>query len=165
MALLKVGYSLWTTYMPPDYPAILYATTIQIHIADVLTTAFFRRSAAPLFDPYGDGWERQQFSQRHFDDSASMDVYYPGWCGAMPPRPRPLLGSTSTATGKLPAVVLPAGTASSQLIDEIVRLRAENTALTSSSSWRIIAPLRRSCPTCGVLKFAQSTERTRISMR
>jgi hypothetical protein len=51
------------------------------------------------------------------------------------------LGSASTATGKLPAVVLPAGTAS-ELLDEIVRLRAENAALTSSSSWRITAPLR-----------------------
>jgi Methyltransferase domain len=116
---------------------VLRDDRMWIHIEDVLTTAFFRRSEAPLFDPYGDGWWLQQFNQRHCDDSASIDVCCPGWRDAMPPPPGPLLGSASAATGKLPA-----GAVSGELLDEIVRLRAENAALTSSSSWRITAPLR-----------------------
>ena len=30
------------------------------------TTAFFRRTAAPLFDPLQDGWEHQRYNQRRF---------------------------------------------------------------------------------------------------
>jgi predicted O-methyltransferase YrrM len=32
----------------------------------VENTAFFRRSDAPTFDPYGDGWEYQNFNKSHF---------------------------------------------------------------------------------------------------
>src|SRR5262249_38790988 len=59
------------------------------HVKDVLTTAFFRRTDAPMFDPCGDGWERQQFNQRHFRDDAAMDIYCPGWRESMPLRPGP----------------------------------------------------------------------------
>ena len=72
---------------------VLRDEKMWVHVDEVLTTAFFQRSDAPLFDPYGDGWERQQFNQRHFEDSASMDLYCPGWRDAMPPPPGPLLGS------------------------------------------------------------------------
>jgi hypothetical protein len=110
------------------------------HIEDILTTAFFQRTDAPIFDPYGDGWERQQFNQRHFSDDASMDIYCPGWRETMPPPPGPLLGPSSTVG------CFGASTASVQSSDavhaEIVRLRAENAALRASTSWRITAPLR-----------------------
>ncbi len=32
----------------------------------VRTTAFFRRTKAPLFPPYGDGWWEQGYNQRHW---------------------------------------------------------------------------------------------------
>jgi len=71
---------------------VLRDDKMWLHVEDVLTTAFFQRSEAPLFDPYGDGWERQQFNQRHFEDSKSMDLYSPGWRDTMSPPPGPLLG-------------------------------------------------------------------------
>ena len=110
------------------------------HVEDVLTTAFFRRTDAPLFDPYGDGWERQQFNQRHFQDDASMDIYCPGWREAMPAPPGPLLGAVSNANyeGAAAAPVR----ASEALHAEIARLQAENAAMRASTSWRITAPLR-----------------------
>ncbi len=110
------------------------------HMEDVMTTAFFQRTDAPMFDPFGDGWERQQFNQRHFDDSASMDIYCPGWRDSMPPPPGPLLGAASAAEAEgTPSA--PVG-ANEALHAEIARLRSENAALTSSTSWRITAPLR-----------------------
>jgi hypothetical protein len=36
------------------------------HISNVGTTAFFRRTAAPLFDPLGDGWWLQKYNSRRF---------------------------------------------------------------------------------------------------
>jgi predicted O-methyltransferase YrrM len=41
----------------------------------VESTAFFRRTAAPLFDPYGDGWWLQQFNTSRFpvDFAASLN--------------------------------------------------------------------------------------------
>jgi hypothetical protein len=106
------------------------------HIEDVLTTAFFRRTDAPMLDPYGDGWERQQFNQRHFSDETSMDIYCPGWREAMPPAPGLLLGAASDA---LHAEIERRPDA---LHTEIERLRAENAALKASRSWRVTAPLR-----------------------
>ncbi len=100
------------------------------HLEDVLTTAFFQRTDAAMFDPFGDGWERQQFNQRHFQDAESMDTYCPGWRESMPPPPGPLLAAA------------PIGEAESALHAEIVRLRSENAALKASTSWRITAPLR-----------------------
>lgn len=110
---------------------VLCDDKMWIHIEDVLTTAFFQRSDAPLFDPYGDGWERQQFNQRHFEDKANMDIYSPGWREAMPaPPPGPLLGTAKTIVS------------SNETHKEIIRLQNENQALKSSTSWRITAPLR-----------------------
>lgn len=103
------------------------------HVEDVLTTAFFQRTDAPVFDPFGDGWERQQFNQRHFAQPEVMDTYAPGWRDTMPPPPAPLLGQGSTA---MPAQAVDAQQA------EIARLRMENEALRASTSWRITAPLR-----------------------
>ena len=36
------------------------------HIGDVMTTAFFRRTSAPLFDQYGDGWWLQNYNKKRF---------------------------------------------------------------------------------------------------
>lgn len=101
------------------------------HLEDVATTAFFEWTEAPLFDPFGDGWERQQFNQRHFADPTTMDQYAPGWRAAMPTAPAPLLGAAA------PAVAPP-----SAAEPELARLRAEIAALNVSTSWRLTAPLR-----------------------
>jgi hypothetical protein len=110
------------------------------HIEDVLTTAFFQRTDTPLFDPYGDGWERQQFNQRHFRDHVSMDIYCPGWREAMPAPPGSLLSAVSTAEHE--GVAAGSVFANEALHAEIARLRTENAALKRSTSWRITAPLR-----------------------
>jgi hypothetical protein len=110
-----------------------------VHIEDVLTTAFFRRSEEPMFDPHGDGWQTQQFNQRHFQDPASMDIYCSGWRERMPPPPGPILGGgfAPVITG---SPVL--STETNVLHTEIARLKSENAGLRSSTSWRITAPLR-----------------------
>lgn len=115
---------------------VLRDDKMWIHVEDVLTTAFFQRSDAPLFDPCGDGWERQQFNQRHFADSASMDTYVPGWRDAMPPSPGPLLGASATADVPLTATV------SNGVDRELADLQTQIAALQSSTSWRITTPLR-----------------------
>ncbi len=40
------------------------------HVGNVATTAFFRRTVSPLFDPTGDGWWLQQYNVKRFPDSA-----------------------------------------------------------------------------------------------
>lgn len=109
------------------------------HVEDVLTTAFFVRTQSPLFDPFGDGWERQQFNQRHFADSSAMDEYSPGWRDAMPASPGDLLGSGS-------AVWQARSESTTSVLDnaqaEIEHLRRENASLKASTSWRVTAPLR-----------------------
>jgi hypothetical protein len=110
------------------------------HIEDTLTTAFFQRTDAPTFDPYGDGWERQQFNQRHFPDAMSMDTYCPSWRETMPAPPGPLLGSASIAGHAGASATVDQVTDAVRA--ETARLRAENVALISSTSWRITAPLR-----------------------
>ena len=112
------------------------------HIEDVLTTAFFRRTDAPMFDPSGDGWERQQFNQRHFRDDALMDSYCPGWREAMPPPPGLLLGAASDAIHAEIERLRAENATLDTLHTEIEGLRAENAALRASRSWRITAPLR-----------------------
>ncbi len=110
------------------------------HLEDVLTTAFFQRTDEPVFDPHGDGWETQQFNQRHFPDKSLLDQYCAGWRERMPPAPGALLGAESepaTASGE-PVQYSNADT----LQAEIERLRLENVALKASTSWRITAPLR-----------------------
>ncbi len=107
------------------------------HVEDVLTTAFFRRTDAPMFDPYGDGWDKQQFNQRHFRDHASMDTYCPGWREAMPPSPGLLLGAVPDEEATAALIK-----ASDALRAENDHLRAENAALKASRSWRMTAPLR-----------------------
>jgi hypothetical protein len=40
-------------------------------MGNVSTTAFFRRTTAPLFDPYGDGWWLQKYNTKRFDKLAA----------------------------------------------------------------------------------------------
>jgi hypothetical protein len=121
---------------------VLRDDRMWVHVEDVLTTAFFQRSEAPLFDPHGDGWEKQQFNQRQFEDSAAMDVYCPGWREAMPPSPGALLGSASSTLGDRPTAGGSLVPSRDGVTDEVARLRAENAALRTSTSWRITAPIR-----------------------
>jgi hypothetical protein len=119
---------------------VLRDDAMWTHLEDVLTTAFFQRTDAPLFDPFGDGWERQRFNQRHFQDTSLLDTYAAGWREAMTPPPGPLLGQDPghvAASGTVPAA-----SAAEALHVEIAHLRAENDALRGSTSWRLTAPLR-----------------------
>ena len=43
------------------------------HLGNVMTTAFFRRTSAPLFDPYGDGWWLQNYNKKRF---AELHAFY-----------------------------------------------------------------------------------------
>jgi hypothetical protein len=43
------------------------------HLEDVVSTAFFERTNAPLFDPQGDGWWLQGFNKKHFKDRESLE--------------------------------------------------------------------------------------------
>jgi hypothetical protein len=110
------------------------------HVEDVLTTAFFQRTDAPLFDPHGDGWETQQFNQRHFPDKAMLDTYCSGWRERMPPAPGLLLGADAAPLCGHAPTFAPAG--DDTFRTTIEQLRAENAAMKSSTSWRITAPLR-----------------------
>ncbi len=38
------------------------------HMGDVMTTAFFRRTSAPLFNQYGDGWWLQNYNKKRFPE-------------------------------------------------------------------------------------------------
>jgi hypothetical protein len=107
------------------------------HIENVSTTAFFHRTEAPMFDPYFDGWQAQQFNQRHFGDKAAMDIYSPGWRERISPPPGPILGEENATPAQGGTVG-----AGGRLQGEIDRLRAEVSALRSSTSWRVTAPLR-----------------------
>jgi len=121
---------------------VLRDDKMWLHVEDVLTTAFFQRTEAPLFDPYGDSWERQQFNQRHFVDGASMDIYCPGWRDAMPPSPGPILGEAPAAAATPSEAGTPSVAARHGVEAELARLRTEIAALRASNSWRITAPIR-----------------------
>lgn len=42
------------------------------HVEDVVFTAFFERTDAPLFDPHGDNWFMQGFNKKHFAYKESL---------------------------------------------------------------------------------------------
>jgi hypothetical protein len=50
------------------------------HAGDVRTTSFFRRTSAPLLDPTGDDWWKQNFNKRRFANPESLaPVLGEGW--------------------------------------------------------------------------------------
>lgn len=53
------------------------------HLGDVETTAFFKRTDAPLLDPCGDGWPSQRYNRRYFAYPEALNhLYGEGWHGA-----------------------------------------------------------------------------------
>lgn len=101
------------------------------HRGDARTTAFFRRTASPVFDPLGDNWPGQRYNRRHF---AAHEALTPlrgtGWYQAEFGRSAP----------DAPAVVPVAGPDPRD--GEIAALRAEVAALKASTTWRATRPLR-----------------------
>ena len=53
------------------------------HAGDVETTAFFKRTHAPLLDPHGDGWPSQRYNRRYFAYPDALNhMYGAGWHAA-----------------------------------------------------------------------------------
>lgn len=111
------------------------------HVENVLTTAFFRRTDAPMFDPFGDGWERQRFNQRHFADPSLLDTCCPGWREGLPPQPGPLLGAAIAENNDGSTSLAPSHS-NDPAHAEVARLRAEIAEFKASTSWQVTAPLR-----------------------
>jgi hypothetical protein len=80
---------------------VLRDDRMWMHLEDVLTTAFFQRTEAPLLDPFCDGWPLQQFNLRHFQDKALLDACVPGWREGMPPQPATPTVFESWTAGRL----------------------------------------------------------------
>ncbi len=51
----------------------LRADKMWKHLENVDFTAFFQRTDAPLFDPHGDGWERQRYNAQNFAYKESLE--------------------------------------------------------------------------------------------
>lgn len=50
------------------------------HLGDVETTAFFKRTNAPVLDPHGDGWTSQRYNRRYFSYPQALDAEFgAGW--------------------------------------------------------------------------------------
>ncbi len=105
------------------------------HRGDARTTAFFRRTASPIFDPLGDNWPGQKYNRRHFaSHEALTPLLGPGWYQAEFGVPRP--GAPVSVPVSAPAA------APDRRDLEIAALRAEVAALKSSTTWRATRPLR-----------------------
>ena len=105
------------------------------HRGDARTTAFFRRTASPIFDPLGDNWPGQKYNRRHFaTHEALTPLRGAGWYQAEFGVPGP------GAPGSAPVVVAVAGPDPRD--GEIAALRAEVAALKTSTTWRATRPLR-----------------------
>lgn len=50
----------------------LRADKMWQHLENVNYTAFFRRTDSSLFDPFGDGWERQRYNAQNFSEKESL---------------------------------------------------------------------------------------------
>ena len=97
------------------------------HQGDARTTAFFRRTASPVFDPFGDNWPGQRFNRRHFTPhEALVPLYGAGWYQSEFGTPGP--GATTVATDPRDA--------------ENANLRMQVATLRGSTSWRMTRPLR-----------------------
>jgi hypothetical protein len=131
------------------------------HVGDTETTAFFRRTTAPLLDPYGDGWPSQRYNRRYFAYPQALDhLYGKGWYkGAFgddrpSSRRRPesmqingLVAEQECALlqGRLAAAQAELAAAQAELAitgKQLLRASSEVEALKNSTSWRLTAPLR-----------------------
>lgn len=101
------------------------------HRGDARTTAFFRRTASPIFDPLGDNWPGQRYNRRRFAAHEALDaVFGAGWYQAEFGAPRPNAPMAVPAPGP-------------DLRDaQVAALRAEIAALKASTTWRATRPLR-----------------------
>lgn len=98
------------------------------HRGDARTTAFFRRTASPVFDPLGDNWPGQRYNRRRFAaHEALTPLLGAGWYQAEFGAPRP----NAPLTGPDPRD------------QEVAALRAEVAALRASTTWRATRPLRQ----------------------
>lgn len=139
-----------------------------VHLGDVETTAFFERTAAPLQDPFGDGWPNQRYNRKYFPYPQALEpMFGPGWHKAafgnelQPPRSHVLMGErirqqkasaqdedaahATQFTAQLEAARSEAEAAQSEARAarrELQLTRAELTAVFESTSWKLTAPLR-----------------------
>lgn len=126
------------------------------HLGDVETTAFFKRTNAPLLDPYGDDWPMQRYNRRYFEYPHALNPLFgedwqradfgPG--GASTP-PGAKFHSAKSVDELLNARVSPLEQEIADLQRQIAQarlesehLRAARDDLLSSTSWRITAPMR-----------------------
>lgn len=128
------------------------------HLGDVETTAFFRRTTAPLLHPHGDGWPSQRYNRRHFQYPQALEALYgQGWYqaefGSEKQQKRAMSGIDAGA-GEEERSLLQGkfATAQAELADtqaelaatkeQLRHLRSRVDALQNSTSWRATAPLR-----------------------
>jgi hypothetical protein len=70
----------------------------------VRTTAFFRRTDAPVFPPLGDGWDSQRYNKTRFPvDPAALSDQPPS-AAASPPPPQPLAVAPGGADARVAAL-------------------------------------------------------------
>lgn len=106
------------------------------HRGDARTTAFFRRTASPIFDPLGDNWPGQRFNRRRFAAHEALEaVFGAGWYQAEFGVPRP-------DAPTIAPVIAPVAAGPDPRDAEIAALRAEVAALKTSTTWRATRPLR-----------------------
>lgn len=99
-----------------------------MHLEDIGYTAFFERTSAPVFDPFGDDWPGQRFNRRRFPFPETLDhLFGPGW------KEREFGPASSGAEAQQGAAVLKAKLESAER--ELSQMRA-------SRSWRWTRPLR-----------------------
>jgi len=98
------------------------------HRGDVRTTAFFRRTDKPLFDPLAGDWFRQRYNRRRFASPEALEPHFGlGW-HQREFGPQADAAQTTATDGR-------------DLT--IAELNAQIRALKQSTSWRITSPLRR----------------------
>jgi len=131
------------------------------HLGDTETTAFFRRTSAPLLHPHGDGWPTQRYNRRYFPYPQALDgLYGEGWYqtafGTRQPAQRQTGDSSraeaSVAEAAQASMQRQLAAAQAALADAQARLAATDDqleqatsridALQGSTSWRLTAPLR-----------------------
>ena len=101
------------------------------HRGDARTTAFFRRTTSPIFDPLGDNWPGQKYNRRRFAAHEALDAMFgAGWYQSEFGVPRPDAPVTVPVAAPDPRDA------------EIAALRAEVAALKASTTWRATRPLR-----------------------